>query len=428
MSERRTRNALDDVISFAEGEITEKDEIDIEEVFKELMSVGGVGEVQSIEEEPMIYAEKREDILKNGGLKTSYGVDASTFERVCEFVGGTKMNIGNAVIGRRNGNRELTTHRSIVAAIYKESEQPIYETKNVTDEEYSTNSLTSKVIADVMKIPEPSEGGVTSWVSKAALKFSFGKHLLRYVDEMEGGIFLDGPLYPIGVIHNAVYPFTQPDDVSNELLNAYNELLQNYALSIEKQILSGYPIFGVVKTFKTNEVINSMRQKAVWGSDKDEEPINVPWKNDYTLMSALLRNKNHKQHFTHTSWMTRPHPRQIENMQVYPFENMNLESLDPKNNLSRAFFFVRVPSGEVFRIETPVCLVREKDERNAIKQYALWEIANTKKVPQPIDNADTDAGLTRELRDDLLNKLETDTETDYNKDTRWPSLDHTGDT
>jgi hypothetical protein len=420
MSERRTRNAMDDVISFAEGEISEEDEIDIEEVFTELMSVGGVGEVQSLEE-PIIYAENREDILKNGGLQTAYGVDSSTFERACEFVGGTKMNIGNAVIGRRNGNRELTTHRSIVAAIYKESEQPIYETKNVTDKDYSTNNLTSKVKADVMKIPEPSEGGVTSWVSKAALKFSFGKHLARYVDEMDGGIFLDGPLYPIGVIHNSVYPFAQ-------LLTAYNELLQNYALSIENQILSGYPIFGVVKTFKTNEVTDSMRKKAVWKSDKDEEPINVPWKNDYTLMSALLRNENHKQQFTHTSWMTRPHPRQIENMQVYPFENMGLENLEPKNDLYRAFFFVRVPNGEVFRIETPVCLVRDKNERDAIKQYALWEIANTKKVPQPIDNADTDAGLTRELRDDLLDKLETETETDYNKDTRWPSRDHTGDT
>lgn len=429
MSDRRTRAALDDIANFARSEITEEEKSDPENIFKELMAVGTVGEVQSIEgEPPMIYADEREAILERGGLPTAYGVDASSFPRNYDFVGGTKMNIANSVIGRRNGERELTTHRSIVAAIYKDTGEPVYETETVTDREYSTNLLTSKVNADVIKLPEPSEGDVSTWVNTAALKFSFGKHLKRYIDSLKGGVFLDGPLYPLGVIHNAVYPFTKPEEVSTEIRDAYKELLQNYALSIEKQILSGYPIFGFVKTFRTSEVVKSMRQKAVWDSGKDEEPTKVPWTDDYTFMSDLLYNMEYENQFTHTSWMTRPHPRQIGDMQVFPFENMGLEKLNPKSNLSRAFFFVRVPNGEVFRIETPVCLIRDKKERNAIKQYALWEIANTKKVPKPIHNADADAGLPRDLREELVKQIGEKHETDYNKDSRWPSLNYTGDT
>jgi hypothetical protein len=432
MSDRRTRQALDEVASYAKTEIEENKEriVDPVFVFNTLMDIGAAGDVQS-KEETQVFADTRREILSRGGLPTAYGFDSANFPRSYDFIGGASMNIANAVIGRRNGNRELTKHRSIVAAMYTDTEEPVYDTSTVTDKTYESKGISSNVLADVVRLPEPTEGDIGSWVNTACLKFSLGKHLNRYIDEMEGGVFLDGPLYPVGVIHNSVYPLANEEKVDSEIVDAYRDILSNYAQAIERQIMSGYPIFGIVKTFRTSELVDSMYEKTCLDTDESEDIQRIPWKDDYSFVSDLLHDDEYEDHFTHTSWLVRPHPRSLNDDMVFPFKDVGLDYLNPHSDLSRAFFYVRLPEdGVVFRVEAPICLIRDDEDKQAIKQYALWEIANTKKVPQPIQNADADAALPRDLRDDLVEKMggATGQQQDYNKDRRWPSLDYTGDT
>lgn len=433
MSERRTQDALEEIAEYATEAfvVDEEDEVDPYEIYTEVF--GGAktqGEVQPVVGDPELYASTRDELLNGRTYGTTYGMDAGSFPRIYDFVGGAKMNVANAVFGHTNGNSELTNHRTLAAALYKDTGEPEYQTKKVFEKNYEYNSRHSTVTASAITLPEPSEGSINEWVNSASLMYAESNHLLNYVDELDGALFIDGPIFPPGLAHDSIFARENPSQVSDELGDSIHDILHTYGKAIEKQWLSGHPVFGIVKTINTKEVRQSIFEKALWVYDKDEE-IRLPWPTDDSFFSDLLQPEDNTRQFTHTSWMVRAH-RTWKGTPHQVFANADLDAVQP-HDLARAFFYVRLPTGEVFRIETPAGFVRgvEQEQRDLMKQYALWEVAKTRDTAQAIKNADADASLSRELRDTISEKVEEQgnlkQERDYNKDRRWSDLDYTGD-
>lgn len=429
MSDKRTIDAIDEIALYASEALKEDEEETISpiEVYENILPKSKtVGDVQLIEE-PKLYADSREEILSTEPWIKTYGLDASSFPRTWEFVGGAKMNVANATLGHRNGKNDVTYHRSIFASLLFNAEDEAYTQTTISNKSYSSHGKSSTVQADVVRVPPPSErGSARDWVTTAALKFAEGKHLQRHVDDLDGALFIDGPIYPTGVARNALFTEIDTKATSDEWGEIHHDILELYGQSLEKQILSGHPVYGVVKTFRTRELVDSIYEKTTSLYEPGE--VKIPWGNDASFISELLRYTGTGNMYTHTSWMARPF-RSMEGRMMRVFEQTNLESLTPED-LARAFFYVKNPKGMVFRIEVPYVLVKNTSEEvlEETKQYILWELAKTEDVPQAILNADSDASLSRELRDHIMEKVKSrDAELDYNRDYRWKSINYTGD-
>lgn len=429
MSDRRTRDALDAIATHANQAFAEADEEEVNpyEIFQDVF--GGAkteGEIQPLSTPPETYADTREKILSGKRWNPTYGLDAGVFPRVFEFMGGARMNIANAVFGHHNGNKDLASHRTVVSALHSGNEDAEYTHDWISENEYSHRGRFSRVTAEAYHVTEPSEGSINDWVTKVARLFAEGQHFNRYVDELDGVLFIDGPIYPLGLAHESIYGREKPKQVDEGWNECAHDILQVYAEALEKQLLSGNPVYGIVKTSRTTEVVDSIAMKAGWIFDEDEE-FKFPYPLDHSFMSDLLYSEEHEDKLTHTSWMVRPYREWEGKGPIDVFGESELEELTPRD-LARAFFYVRIPTGDVFRVEVPSVLVKGEEQatRDKIKQYALWELAKENDVPRAVKNADADAKLDRSLRDRLIKKAsERKHEQDYNKDRRWPSLDYT---
>lgn len=428
MSDRRTLEALDSIMKHASEKFESADTKDVDpyEIFTTILENNKTeGEVQTLSK-PEVYSDSRSEIINGPRLGTTYGIDAGTFPRSLEFIGGAKMNVANAVFGHSGNKRDIHEHRTVTSAIYTGEKNSEYTRQKVKDKEYNHEGRTSRVIAELYHVTEPPEGSIKGWVSDVARWFSEGAHFNSYVDDLDGALFRDGPIYPIKLAHDSIYGRMNSDQVNDGWNECINDILQEYASALEKQLLSNKLVFGIAKTTSTTELIDSIYKKSEKVLD-DPEEFEFPYSSDYSFVSDLLYSKEHENKITHTSWMIRPHRIWNETTPVLVFEDAVLEELHP-SDLTRAFFYVRLPTKDVFRVEVPSIVLEDKNkqERELVKQYALWELAKTQDVPKAIKHADSNAKLPRQLRDQLIKKEgDHKEEHDYNKDRRWPNINYT---
>jgi hypothetical protein len=279
----------------------------------------------------------------------------------------------------------------------------------------------------LLPFPESAEEArnVEKSVATVAQRQSESQQALDSLDGIEGALFLDGAVLPLGVVYWVLLDYAGERSPAGSW-DKPTEIVGNYIEIIDRQYERGQPVVGVVKTSSMSQVLSALRSKIAQHDLRDENgrQQNVPWTRDHQFFAEVLRHDD-LDYLTYSSWFV--HKQQEIGGQHY-------ELLDPladrlghgtPADYRRAFCFVRLPkTGDVLRIEAPALFVQDAEMRENVQLKALKEIARRRNVPRAIGRADQLARITQQNRAKIRDMLESsESSYDHNWDGRWSALD-----
>lgn len=364
---------------------------------------------------------------------TTYGIDAST-TRNFEYTNGLIMDTAYAKLGVSGTDVDRTSEQTgtvKTVVYYDEGESSIHgEAFPPTGQSDNESGKRSQLRGEI--VPYDADAGSTRNLSKAvssvAQSLAEGKHARRMLDEIDGPLFLDGSLYPLGVLYWVLLAHDGTTSPAESWDRPW-EIVENYIEVIDTLYERNLPVIGVVKTSTTAQLVEALEEKLVRHSITDEDGLrpDVSWVRDHQFIADVLRNDSLDE-ITYTSWFvsTELGAGRLDGEILEPFAD-DLQFGEPEE-YRRAFFYVRLPKQEfILRVEAPLLFVHEEDTRHEIQDKALKEIAKRRDVPYAIKRADRTARISPENRESLRRLLESSQPSmDYNDDGRWSEDDISG--
>ena len=348
----------------------------------------------------------------------TYGIDGST-TRPLEYNNGLVVDAAHAKTAVTGDTADRTIERTghIAGVAYLDDADTTLRSKTIE---------TDNLIAELVPFPESAEElqNISKAVSAVAQGLSESKQAVESLDAVDGALFLDGSVLPLGIAYWLLL-----DHAGNRspagTWDVPAEIVGNYIDVIDRQYEREQPVIGIVKTSSMSQVLSALRQKFEQHDVRDDSGrlLDAPWVRDHQFISEVLRH-NDLDYLTYTSWFVQCG--QEINGQLYevlePLAD-RLEHGEP-SDYRRAFCYVRLPrDGELFRIEAPHLMVQDEQRRREIQLKALKEIAQRRGVPRAIHRADRIARISRENRDTIEEMIErTESSYDYNWDGRWSDL------
>jgi len=347
--------------------------------------------------------------------KAVYGIDAST-TRPIEYQNGLVTDTAHAKLGvdSHRTNRDLEMQGTVVTmAHYDDDETTLH------SERFDNDRIDAEMIFSPQFERRGRTQNVTDDIAKATRTLAESRHAKKMVDEIEGPLFLDGSIYPLGVIHWVMLDSKGRESPANTW-DKPREIVQNYVGVIETHADRELPVMGIVKTSTTHQVLDALNEKLTRADDVDD--FSLPWRRDHQFISQVLRHDS-LEHLTYTSWFMHKKAK-FEDHKYEVLEEFDLDRGGPEE-YRRCFFYVRLPKKEVvLRVEAPYLMVDTEEKREKLQNKALKEIARNKDVPQAVKRADRIARLTQDNRERIRDMLTgTDYSRDYNWDGRWSDID-----
>lgn len=348
----------------------------------------------------------------------TYGLDAST-TRPLEFNNGLIVDTAYAKLGVAGPNADRTV----------EEQGTVKTVVHLADDEstlHATEVEKDGVHGEVVRFPDIGRSSqLTKRVATAAQHLAESEHLRSCADAIDGVCFLDGAVYPLGVIYwLTLGDLGRPTPAGG--WDKPTEIVRNYITVIDEQFEKDLPVIGVVKTSTMDEVLTALERKldANNVTADDGTPLDVPWTRDHQFVGEVLRDGS-LDHLTYTSW--------FEQTEL----TVNGHSVDVVGSVSdhlshgrpedyrRAFFYVRLPkSADVLRVEVPYLMVADEERRQQVQYKALKEIARRQDVPEAIKRADRIARITNRNRETIREKItSSEYAHDYNWDGRWSDIE-----
>jgi hypothetical protein len=284
-----------------------------------------------------------------------------------------------------------------------------------------------RVCADLLRFPAGAEEtrNLAKSVSAVAQRLSESAQALDTVDAMDGALFLDGAVLPLGIVYWLLRDaFGRQSPASTWAVP--RRIVENYVALIDRQHAQGYPVIGVVKTSSMRQVLDALRVKIETHelTGPDGRAFGVPWTHDHQWIAQVLRHESLRD-LTYTSWFVSK-GQEIEEQRCDLLDLVaNALGQGAPGDYRRAFFYVRLPrTGDVLRVETPLLMVRDEERRRQVQLKALKEIARRRGVPQAVHRADRLARIGQENRAAIRSMIEgADATFDHNRDGRWKGLD-----
>lgn len=356
--------------------------------------------------------------------KPTYAIDAST-TRPLEYTNGLIADTAYAKLGVAGTDADRTAERSgtIKSVVYYDDDE-----STLHSEKFNHSGGGGPVRGEIVPFqPEAdSTRNLSKSVGSVAQHLAEGEHARRHLDDIDGVLFLDGSLYPLGILYWVLLDHVGESSPA-QLWERPAEIVENYIEVIDHQYARGYPVLGVVKTSTTSQLIDGLEEKLASHDVQTDAGLrpDVPWMRDHQFIADVLRDDSFD-HLTYTSWFvsTEQAMSRFDSELLAPFAD-TLQSGNPAE-YRRAFFFVRLPKSEfVLRVEAPLLFVRESEEtRHEIQHKALKEIAHRRDVPESIARADRIARINNEVRESVRRLLESSQPSmDYNWDGRWSQDD-----
>jgi hypothetical protein len=362
---------------------------------------------------------------------TSYGIDAST-TRNFEYTNGLITDTAYAKLGVSGTDVDRTPEQAgtvKTVVYYDEGESSIHGKRFPADEQRDgedDRQLHGELVP--YEADRNSTRNLPKAVSSVAQSLAEGGHARRMLDAIDGPLFLDGSLYPLGVLYWVLLDHAGDTSPANRW-DRPREIVGNYVEVVDTLYERNLPVVGVVKTSTTAQLVEALEAKLVRHGVTDEDGLrpDVSWVRDHQFIADVLRNDSLDE-FTYTSWFvsTELGAGRLDTELLEPFAD-TLQFGGPEN-YRRAFFYVRLPKREfVLRVEAPLLFVREEDTRHEIRDKALKEIAKRRDVPYAVKRADRTARISPENRKSLRRVLTSARPTmNYNTDGRWSHDDTSG--
>jgi len=353
----------------------------------------------------------------------TYGLDAST-TRPLEFNNGLIVDTAYAKIGVAgpDADKRIEDAGTVETVVYlADSESTLHA------EQFETDRVTGEV---VQFPPTKRSATLSKSVATAAQGLAESNHAAANVDAFDGVLFIDGAVYPLGVLYWVLLD-TVGRTTPAGAWDRPDEIVRNYIDIVDTQYERGLPVVGVVKTSTISQLLDALDEKLDQNNvatDRGARP-DVPWTRDHQFIAEVLRDDS-LEHITYTSWFVHKQA-SLDGQSIdllTPYQD-DLAHGDPAD-YRRAFFYARLPkTGTVLRVETPQLMIADSDTRRLLQYKALKEIAQTQDVPRAIERADRIARISRENRDHIRNLLTTaDYAHDYNWDGRWNDIEQPPET
>ena len=358
----------------------------------------------------------------------TYGLDGSSTTAMT-FQNGLVTSASAAKMGvaGQDGNTDIVNETTISAVVYLQNED-----FEVDDVDVDIDG----VDANLHQFPQPTEGGpysmskMENWLVTLANGYAEGKHARNLADDLNGPLFIDGALYPSNVFSWML--FAQGGDKTRtvqEWPEAVNDILSYYVETIETMHDRDLPVMAVTKTTVSDQCLQALSEKV----PEDEVALPLPWNSDHQFFSAALADDDGRPEdeavISYTPWLLQNRYGSGRNA-VVPFETY--DGVDLKygvaDDYQKAFFYARTPvTHRVMRVEAPLCAVRRQDDRENVQRKALVELAEQRKEPRCITQADDRARISRDNRNNLREVITRGTETDaiidYNERRNFDQFD-----
>lgn len=342
--------------------------------------------------------------LADDEFPTQHGIDAGTLNPR-SFTNGLTLDVAHAAAASVPTDLSLHRKRTIVTAVQSSDHSVLFEDSWDAFDDASAD-------ARVVQAPRDTDNARES-AHVFALYLSESTHLGKTYEEADDLLYLDGPLYPLGLLRwLEVDPTFGRSDLTGEALS-------NYFGTYEDALEDGVPVVGFVKNPSCSRVVRRLR---------DAGPP-VPWSNDAGFFRHFLTPDASEADgggevgetggaggdLTFTNWfVSRLYADEL--FDVAPTLETQREDLLP------AVMYVHDPRhGTVHRVETPLGFVRDEETRGAITRQTLKEVA-VSRVPRAVSKADALARVSNDQRESLVRRFEdalgTVEEASYDRD-RW---------
>ncbi len=353
----------------------------------------------------------------------TYGVDAST-TRPLEYNNGLVVDTAyakTAVAGDAADRAIERTGRVVGVAYLDDGDSTLH--RQTIEGEYVTGEL--------VRFPETTEEprNISKSVTAVAQRLSESEQAVDSLDRIDGALFLDGAVLPLGILYWVLLDHTGGRSPAGSW-DVPADIVGNYVEVIDRQYEHDQPVIGIVKTSSMSQVLAALRTKIDRHDIRDDDGrlLSVPWVRDHQFMAEVLRFDD-LEYLTYTSWFV-SEGRGINGQHhelLAPVAD-RLGHGDP-SDYRRAFCYVRLPkTGDLLRIEAPYLMVQDAERRKQIQLKALKEIAQRRGVPRAVHRADRIARISRENRETIRDMIErTESSYDHNWDGRWSDLDDTPD-
>ncbi|SNZ12321.1 NurA domain-containing protein [Natronoarchaeum philippinense] len=349
----------------------------------------------------------------------TYGVDAGT-TRPIEYNNGLVVDTAyakTAVAGNDDGGEIERTGHITGVAYFDDDDSTLHA------QTFDGDNVTAELIPFPQPAKEPRNIGKS--VASVAQRMSESRQALASVESVDGPLFLDGAVLPLGIVYWLLLDYTGGRSPAGSW-DVPADIVGNYIEVIDRQYERDQPVIGIVKTSSLSQLLSSLREKIASHNIRDDSGrlVSVPWTRDHQFMSEVLRFDD-LEYLTYTSWFVQ---------QSREIQGQHVEALEPISGRGRhgdaeayrrAFCYVRLPkTGDLLRIEAPYLMVKDEDMREQMRLKALKEIAQRRGVPRAIHRADRLARISRENRDTIRDMIErTEYSYDHNWDGRWSDIE-----
>ncbi len=420
--ERVAIEEMFDEVTNIVGEEADDDEPTARSVLREAFDTPSGGVEALPQDEPFrVYNKSRTELASiPPAYSSAYAVDAST-TRPESYTNGLTIDVANAkaaMLG--DGDADIERYATIVGAYYINNDEIDPSERTLRDDQ-----ITSKLLS----IEPSSSESIRQQVSNKARTMAEGSHAESIAPHLDGPLFLDGSIYPMSVLTTLLFAKERAfkgdvDLTSSAGKSREQDIVDSYVHAIDSQFDNGYPVVGVVKTMTTDVLVSAIEEKLRY----HDEDRNIPWTRDDQLLSKALYDPD-PDAVTFTSWMVETQLNQNTggNDDVEPLEGFDIANDRTPQEYRRAWFYVRLPSTKtVFRVEAPLMMVYDKDDRQEIQLMVIRRMVEAGGTPAVVDRADTHAHISQDNSKDLKRQLAKHIKRvhGYNRDGRFETISY----
>lgn len=385
------RDVIDDINKEVDSE--DIDDPDPVEIIKKLTKDGGGIEVIGDSFEPI--HEHVDDVRSraSNNYSETYGIDGSTTKDLT-FNNGLIVSIAVAAASVASSDKVQSASKKSTICVTTYFDDKEIEVDPESDKD---NQMIFQQFPRVTDLTSD----LPQWINSTSRTTAEGKHFEWVADDIDGPLFIDGPILPPEVLiwtayDNSGYPDKTPMvDWSDKIY----EILQSYINGVESCILSNNPVFGVQKSTTATRVLDALVEK-----DNELTRREMPWTDDGVLFNSALQDDSDQTMISYTPWYIE-HEFEVGGRpgRVTPLENYDKIDLDlgTYEDYKRAFFFAKPPTQTtVYRIGVPLMQLRNRDE-DELRDIALNEMVKQFREPLPVVVADQKVRIPKRMRDEF---------------------------
>lgn len=355
--------------------------------------------------------------LESRPYDSTHGLDSGTINPTT-FKNGLVLDVAQAAMSASPSDLDLHRGRTIVMTAHTNDATQHFGGDAESDWHMDDEGYARQRVIQAPRVNRYAEGVVHA----LSLYLAESEHALANADVVSDLLYLDGPLYPKGMLNW----LDRDPELASLLVDEYEarSAVENYVRLVERFVGADTPLVGFVKNPSAKGITRALRRST-----------QAPWVDDAALFRQLLERRERSEDpttngdyerrtdvLTITNWfVSRSGTDRVMSAQGNRLD-VDLE-LDPEA-YEVTFCVLYDPRDDVtYKLEAPYAFTKRAEMREALARQILIEVAAERGPPLAIRKADALARISRDEKESLRSRLEREFDTERDRtydDVRWP--------